>query len=102
MKKSGVRTSGSAELIVAPQAHQVAAEVLAQRDHLGLEAAAQLEHERLVDRLGLREHGATADPPEGAAADPARYDRLDRGLREVGERPVADGGGVHRLLELLG
>ena len=45
---------GSVELVIAPQAHEIAIEVLAERDDLALEATAQLEHHALVGRLRLR------------------------------------------------
>src|SRR2546421_7121684 len=49
---------GSGDPVVAPERHEVAVEVIAQRDDLGLEAAAQLAHETLIWLGRIRHHNA--------------------------------------------
>src|ERR1700710_548244 len=78
MKKSGTRpggrgvggTSRSVKSVIAPQAHQVAVEVLAERDHLVLVAAAQLTHQLLIGRLWLAEDEIALHGVERPAAWP--------------------------------
>src|ERR1035437_4719916 len=95
MKKSGMRPppaparapasergSGcpSAKLVIAPQRDEVAVEVLAERLHLGSEAPAQLERERLVGGARLGEDDLAPDGAQRLAAQRTRRERLDRRL----------------------
>src|ERR1035441_9382888 len=75
MKKSGTLTSvegtttcDSADTIIAPQRHEVAIQVLAQRHNLGLESATQLQHEPLVGWRRLAGHDPAPGPAEGGPA----------------------------------
>src|SRR5947207_13737695 len=46
-------TSRSVEVVIPPQRHQIAIEILAQRHDLALEAPAQLGHQALVEWAGI-------------------------------------------------
>src|SRR5579871_5438516 len=105
MKKSGTRaptgtasTDDSVELVIAPEAHEVAVEVLARGEHLSLEAAAQLEHQLGV---GLRRLGGHDVPPGGMERSVAKglwRQRLDQGARRGGERVLAEHDRVERVV----
>src|SRR5438132_983684 len=95
MKKSGMRAAvalpspaPSDDAVIAPQRHEVAREVLAQRDDLALEARAQLLHERLVRWRGLAPHRAPHTAVVGSAAQSARAQRLARRARGAQHRPA--------------
>src|SRR5580704_2646376 len=98
MKKSGTRPRrslsrsapvGLLDVTVAPQADEVAAEILTERDHLALERTAQLPHQLLVSRGRRTVDDAAAERPEHTTACGARRERVSVRLkaREVGPRP---------------
>src|SRR5436305_2896128 len=99
MKKSGNRVAGSlasarvsAEIIVTPEADEVAAQVLAETHDLGLEAAPQRQHELLVHGLGIRIQQALLRGADQMMAQPPRRHALDRLLEREGggTRPHRD------------
>src|ERR1700733_12390216 len=104
MKKSGTRppacplSASSPEVLIAPQADEIAVEILAQGEHLGLEAPSQLEHQPLVRRWRLAEDHALAQCLQPAVTQPLRGQRLDRGLGHARTRTTPQ---IQRTLELI-
>src|SRR5207237_5122645 len=79
---------GSGDPVVAPERHEVAVEVIAQRDDLGLEAAAQLAHETFIWLGRIRHHNAPLQDLLGALAQALGGQRLHRRPREPSRRPL--------------
>src|SRR5271155_2396314 len=86
---------GSGETVIAPQRHEVAFEVLAQREHLCLEAVAQLQHQARIGRLRLAEEDAVSNCHRRLAAQLPRRERPGRALHRPRERAIAGGDGVY-------
>src|SRR4030088_2043380 len=97
MKKSGTRmrcaagrAAVSLDIVIAPEREQIALQVVTERDDLGLEAAAQLPHERPIGLLGIAEHEATLRQPQRASTHPSGRERLDRPLDACRDGAVTD------------
>src|SRR6476660_4873393 len=106
MKKSGNRVAGwlaparvSAEIIVTPEAHEVAVQVLAETHDLGLEAAAQGQHELLVHGLGIRIQQALLRGADQMMAQPLWRHALDRLLEREGGGTRPHGYRVERVMQ---
>src|SRR5580704_8674639 len=102
MKKSGTRpTPRSGEIVISPQLHEVTIEVLAERHHLTLEAAAQLPHQLLVGWGWSSEHHPSPRGLQRPGAQGPWGEGLDRGLDSGGDRATTDGDGMDEIVELL-
>src|SRR5438309_9366586 len=71
-------SSPSGDVVIAPQGHEVAIEILAECDDLALEAATHLAHQLLVCRARLAVEDA---PSQSFHAVPAQTLRCDRPAR---------------------
>src|SRR5436305_3502891 len=99
---SAVRTAAgvrSVELVIAPQRHQIALQVLAGRDHLGLEAAAQLGHELVVWRSRISIHDPALYRVQPTLALLSGGQPLNRRLQRPRHRPAAVVEDLHNLVE---
>src|SRR5437588_4921595 len=81
-------TSRSLELVIPPQRHQIAIEILAQRHDLALEAPAQLGHQAFVEWLGITVEKPTPDRIDGAVAHLFGRVPFDRPLDGSRYRPA--------------
>src|SRR5438876_11863258 len=95
MKKSGTLPrcnwrGHSVDAVIAPQRHQVAAEVLADGHDLMLEAPAQLEHQGLVGGRSGTVHDVLLRHAQKLAPKPPRRQRLQHPLRSTRARTAAD------------
>src|SRR6202022_4564407 len=81
----------SAYVIVTPQRDQVATQVVAQGNYLGLEAATQLEHQLLVRRGRRYVGGAAQQGRRAPAAQASGGERDDRARHPPGGGRIAGG-----------
>src|ERR1700722_50642 len=75
--------SRSAEAVIAPECHQIAPQMLADRRHLVTEATTQSHHDLLVGRVGLAEDQTALNPVQSTASRPIGCHSLDRLLHRA-------------------
>src|ERR1700751_6426816 len=108
MKKSGNpgRTSldsarASVEVLIAPEADEVASQIFTQGDDLRAEAMTQLRHELGVFGCRLSVYEPVLRRSQGVAAKPARCQRLDRRLGPTRQRSAPHRQRMHGAVQAL-
>src|SRR5271154_691286 len=66
----------SVKSVIAPQAHQIAIEILAERNDLPLETATQLSHEALIRSCGVTVYESAVDDPQRLVTSASRHQLL--------------------------